>query len=86
MSMVLTRSPLTAIGMNGAGAAAPKRRSARLSADGNENQDEPPSKKARVNAAVTSEDGAVKKKGRKKGTSWRWRVEGLVVGGKVRMR
>jgi len=48
---------------------APKRRSARLSADGNENQDEPPSKKARVNAAqgAEAEGAVVKKKGRKKG-------------------
>lgn len=73
MSMVLTRSPLTAIGMNGG--LAPKRRSARLSADGNENQDEqPPSKKARV----TAEEPAVKKRGRKKGElrAWRESVEG----------
>lgn len=69
MSMVVTRSPLTAIGMNGAGGIG-KRRSARLSADGQDgNENEPPSKKARVNAAQNAEagatDGAAKKKGRK---------------------
>jgi len=56
------------------GGFAPKRRSARLSAEGNENQDEqPPSKKARV-----TEEPAVKKRGRKKGEfgAWRESVEG----------
>ncbi|KAK5135894.1 hypothetical protein LTR08_004544 [Meristemomyces frigidus] len=51
MSMVLTRSPLEPIGMNGAGTQ--KRRSARLSRDGAEG-DEPPAKKSRVNGAQTT--------------------------------
>lgn len=53
MSMVVTRSPLTAIGMNGAGAAAPKRRSARLSVEGQED-DERPNKKTKVDAAQSA--------------------------------
>ncbi|KAK3070000.1 hypothetical protein LTR53_011193 [Teratosphaeriaceae sp. CCFEE 6253] len=48
MSMVLTRSPLEPLGMNGAGTS--KRRSARLSTDGG-GENEPPAKKARPNGA-----------------------------------
>lgn len=69
MSIVITRSPLTAIGMNGAGAAAPKRRSARLSAEG-QDDDERPSKKTKVDAAQTggeAKEGPVKKRARGKG-------------------
>ncbi len=51
MSMVLTRSPLEPIGMNGAGL--PKRRSARLSGDSVE-ENEPPGKKNKVEGAQTS--------------------------------
>jgi hypothetical protein len=50
MSMVVTRSPLTAIGMNGAGATAP-RRSARLSVEGQEELCERPGKRQKVDAA-----------------------------------
>lgn len=69
MSMVVTRSPLTAIGMNGAGAAAPKRRSARLSAEG-QDDGERPSKKTRVDAAQSAgaaKEEPVKKRARGKG-------------------
>ncbi|KXT01516.1 hypothetical protein AC578_4520 [Pseudocercospora eumusae] len=55
MSLVLTRSPLEVIGMNGGGAQ--KRRSARLSGEGNGNEgaeNEPPTKKAKVNDATTT--------------------------------
>ena len=52
MSMVLTRSPLEPIGMNGA-SGAPQRRSARLSAEGAE-ENEPPAKKDRVNGVSTT--------------------------------
>ncbi|TKA26512.1 hypothetical protein B0A50_05349 [Salinomyces thailandicus] len=48
--MVITRSPLEQIGMNGAGMQ--KRRSARLSHEG-VGEDEPPAKKSRVNGATT---------------------------------
>ena len=51
MSMVLTRSPLEPIGMNGAGL--PKRRSARLSGESVE-ENEPPAKKNKVDGAQTS--------------------------------
>lgn len=51
MSIVLTRSPLEPIGMNGAGM--PKRRSARLSNEGVEEY-EPPAKKSRVNGVETT--------------------------------
>ncbi|EMC99274.1 hypothetical protein BAUCODRAFT_137475 [Baudoinia panamericana UAMH 10762] len=51
MSMVLTRSPLEPIGMNGAGMQ--KRRSARLSHDGAEDN-EPPAKKSKANGAQTT--------------------------------
>jgi kinetochore protein Mis13/DSN1 len=65
--MVVTRAPLTTIGMNSA-SAAPKRRSARLSAEGQE-ENEPPSKKAKVNAAQNAEappaEGGIKKRARK---------------------
>ena len=54
MSMVLTRSPLEAIGMNGAGL--PKRRSARLSGESVE-ENEPPAKKNKVDGAQTSTVG-----------------------------
>ena len=54
MSMVLTRSPLEAIGMNGAGL--PKRRSARLSGESVE-ENEPPVKKNKVDGAQTSTVG-----------------------------
>lgn len=63
MSMVATRSPLTVIGMNGAGATAP-RRSARLSVEGQDDS-EPPSKRVRTdgpqNAGSTKENGAGKR-------------------------
>lgn len=49
--MVLTRSPLEPIGMNGAGSQ--KRRSARLSHEGVE-ENEPPAKKSRAHGAQTS--------------------------------
>ncbi|KAK6440558.1 hypothetical protein LTR95_003225, partial [Oleoguttula sp. CCFEE 5521] len=70
MSMVVTRSPLTTIAMNG-GSHAPKRRSARLSAEGvDENgSGEPPAKKLKVNGAADEggEGTAVgKKRSRKK--------------------
>lgn len=48
--MVLTRSPLEVIGMNGGGAQ--KRRSARLSGDG-DGENEPMAKKTKVNGATT---------------------------------
>ncbi|TKA80177.1 hypothetical protein B0A55_03591 [Friedmanniomyces simplex] len=51
MSMVLTRSPLEPIGMNGAGTS--KRRSARLSHEGVE-ENEPPAKKSRLNGAQST--------------------------------
>lgn len=51
MSMVLARSPLEPIGMNGAGG--PKRRSARLSAEGAE-ENEPPAKKSKANGVQSS--------------------------------
>jgi len=51
MSIVLTRSPLEPIGMNGAGV--PKRRSARLSNEGAE-EHEPPAKRSRVNGVETT--------------------------------
>lgn len=69
MSMVVTRSPLTAIGMNGVGAAAPKRRSARLSAEGQED-DERPSKKTKTDGAQnvgTAKESGVAKRTRGKG-------------------
>ncbi|KAM0720922.1 hypothetical protein Q7P37_003207 [Cladosporium fusiforme] len=68
MSMVVTRSPLTAIGMNGAGAALPTRRSARLSAEGLDD-DERPTKKTRVDGAQSAgaaKESPVKKKTRGK--------------------
>ena len=71
MSMVVTRSPLTAIGMNGVGAAAPKRRSARLSAEGQED-DERPSKKTKTDGAQsvgTAKESGVAKRTRGKGKS-----------------
>lgn len=51
--MILTRSPLEPIGMNGAGVQYSKRRSARLSAEGVEDH-EPPAKKNRVAGAQTT--------------------------------
>ena len=51
MSMVLTRSPLEPIGMNGAGTQ--KRRSARLSQEGN-GENEPPTKKTKVQGTTTT--------------------------------
>ncbi|KAK3722390.1 hypothetical protein LTR37_002381 [Vermiconidia calcicola] len=60
MSMVLTRSPLEPIVMNGAGGY-PSRRSARLSAEGAE-ENEPPAKKSRANGAQSSKS-AVSTKG-----------------------
>lgn len=50
MSMVLTRSPLEPIGMNGG--TAPRRRSARLSAEGAE-ENEPPAKRNKANGVHT---------------------------------
>lgn len=50
--MTLTRSPLEPIGMNGAGVV-PKRRSARLSAEGAE-ENEPPTKKNKANGVETT--------------------------------
>ncbi|EME89203.1 uncharacterized protein MYCFIDRAFT_185585 [Pseudocercospora fijiensis CIRAD86] len=55
MSVVLTRSPLEVVGMNGS--VSQKRRSARLSGEGNSNEgaeNEPPTKKAKVNGASTT--------------------------------
>ena len=76
MSMVATRSPLTAIGMNGAGQGT--RRSARLSSDG-QDDNERPGKRQKVDAAQSAgsvkENGAGKRtrgKGRT-GHSPRWR-------------
>ncbi|KAK4506921.1 hypothetical protein PRZ48_000654 [Zasmidium cellare] len=69
MSMVLTtRSPLEVIGMNGAGTQ--KRRSARLSQEGN-GESEPPSKKAKINETTTTintkqQDGEGKAASKKK--------------------
>lgn len=71
MSMVVTRSPLTAVGMNGAGAAAPKRRSARLSAEG-QDDDERPSKKTRVDAAQNA--GNAKESGPAKRTRGKGKI------------
>lgn len=51
MSIVLTRSPLEVIGMNAGGGE--KRRSARLSQEGN-GENEPPAKKTKTNGAATS--------------------------------
>lgn len=51
MSMVLTRSPLEPIGMNGAGTQ--KRRSARLSHEG-AGEDEPPAKRSKANGVQTT--------------------------------
>lgn len=79
MSMVVTRSPLTAIGMNGAGAAAPKRRSARLSVEGQED-DERPSKKTKVDAAQNA--GSSKESG----TGKRTRGKGKARDSENRMR
>jgi hypothetical protein len=63
MSMVATRTPLTAIGMNGAGAGAP-RRSARLSLEAQED-DERPGKRQKVDvkkpAAAAAENGTGKR-------------------------
>jgi hypothetical protein len=66
--MVVTRSPLTAIVMNGAGPAAPKRRSARLSVEGQEEEEEEqrPSKKTKVDA--TQSAGSAKENGAGKRT------------------
>nr|OQO19491.1 hypothetical protein B0A51_11537 [Rachicladosporium sp. CCFEE 5018] len=71
MSMVVTRSPLTTIAMNGGSHAPKRRRSARLSAEGvDENgSSEPPAKKVKVNGAADEggEGTAVgKKRSRKK--------------------
>ncbi|KAK4888234.1 hypothetical protein LTR27_012844 [Elasticomyces elasticus] len=52
MSIVLSRSPLGPIGMNGAGVS--KRRSARLSHEGIEGENEPPAKKSKANGAQVS--------------------------------
>ncbi|KAK5739578.1 hypothetical protein LTR17_005267 [Elasticomyces elasticus] len=60
MSIVLSRSPLGPIGMNGAGTS--KRRSARLSHEGIE-ENEPPAKKSKANGAQVStkeQDGDAK--------------------------
>jgi hypothetical protein len=54
MSMVVTRSPLTAIVMNGPGPAAPKRRSARLSVEGQEEEEQRPTKKTKVDATQSA--------------------------------
>jgi hypothetical protein len=63
MSMVATRTPLTAIGMNGAGAVAP-RRSARLSLEAQE-EDERPGKRQKVDVkkptAAAAENGTGKR-------------------------
>ncbi|KAI5369862.1 Putative kinetochore-associated protein Dsn1/Mis13 [Septoria linicola] len=70
MSIVLTRIPLEVIGMNGG--ASQKRRSARLSGEGN-GDNEPPTKKAKVNGGSTTtittkqqDDGSKKLASRKK--------------------
>ena len=70
MSMVLTRSPLEVIGMNGGGAQ--KRRSARLSHEG-EAENEPPAKRSKANGVSTTtintkqQDGNTAKAPAKKG-------------------
>lgn len=71
MSIVLTRLPLEIIGMNGG--ATGKRRSARLSGEGNGSENEPPAKKAKVNGSSTTttintkqQDGEPKKAAGKK--------------------
>lgn len=69
MSMVLTRSPLEPIGMNGG--SGPKRRSARLSAEGAE-ENEPPTKKGKTIVVGTKEqdgDSAAATKKKRKGKS-----------------
>ncbi|KAK5170452.1 uncharacterized protein LTR77_005040 [Saxophila tyrrhenica] len=53
MSMIVTRSPLEPIGMNGAGVQQSKRRSARLSEEGREDN-EPLVKKSKVGGAQTT--------------------------------
>lgn len=73
MSMVVTRSPLTAIVMNGAGPAAPKRRSARLSVEGQEEEEQRPSKKTKVDA--TQSAGDAKESGAGKRTRGKGRNE-----------
>lgn len=73
MSMVVTRSPLTAIVMNGPGPAAPKRRSARLSVEGQEEEEQRPSKKTKVDAAQSA--GSAKESGAGKRTRGKGRIE-----------
>lgn len=60
MSIALTRSPLESLGMNGGGA--PKRRSARLSQEGN-GENEPPAKKSKANGGTTSTVGTKQQDG-----------------------
>jgi hypothetical protein len=80
MSMVATRTPLTAIGMNGAGAGAP-RRSARLSLEAQEDE-ERPGKRQKVEvkkpAAAAAENGAGKRTRGKGKARLSWR--GCIVG------
>lgn len=75
MSMVATRSPLTAIGMNGASSGI--RRSARLSSDG-QDESERPGKRPKLdtaqNAGSAKENGAGKKT-RGKGRTGRFEKE-----------
>lgn len=56
MSMLLTRSPLEVIGMNGA-QQQPKRRSARLSADGAEGENEPPRRNGVQTTSISTKEG-----------------------------
>lgn len=84
MSMVLTRSPLEPIGMNGAGVVAPKRRSARLSAEGaDENADDgfaPTVRKGKGTATTTTTTTTVGTKERDGG------LEGAGAGAKRKKR
>lgn len=60
MSMVARRAPLESIGMNDAGGVtAPKRRSARLSGEGHE-ENEPPSKRAKIDGGATAQSVSTK--------------------------
>lgn len=81
MSMVLTRSPLEVIGMNGGGTQ--KRRSARLPHEG-EAGNEPPAKRSKANGVSTTtintkqQDGDTAKAPSKKGR--KGKIAGLVAG------
>ena len=74
--MVLTRSPLEAIGMNGAGA--PKRRSARLSNDAAE-ENEPPAKRSRANGAQSTTVVSTKEQDGEGGAASRRKRKGKIL-------